>query len=122
MNDVIIKKSKINGNGVFVNRDFFKGEVVVYWRPKLIKKSDIDNLPKKERHYVKKIGQRFYLMQLPERLVNHSCEPNTKTNNKCDIAIRNIKRGEEVTSNYLGQGLESFQCRCKSKKCKKLIK
>lgn len=121
MKDIIVKKSKIIGKGVFANRNFSKGEVVLKWKPKLIKKSDIKNLSKKDKTYVEKIGNKFYLMQSPERFVNHSCEPNTNVKNSCDVAIRNIKKGEEITSNYFNKEAESFKCKCGSKKCKDVI-
>jgi len=60
-------------------------------------------------------------MQAPERYVNHSCNPNTKVNNFSDIAIRNIEIGEEITSDYSGQGLEKFKCKYGSEDCKKII-
>lgn len=119
--DIIIKKSKIIGKGVFVNRDFKKGEVILRWNPKLIKKSDIENLSKKDKTYIEKIDNKFYIMQPPERFVNHSCEPNTNAKNKSDVAIRDIKKGEEITSNYSNQGMESFKCKCGSKKCRGII-
>jgi SET domain-containing protein len=119
--DIIIKKSKISGRGIFANRNFSKGEIVLKWNPKLIKKSDVGKLSKKEITFVEKIGNRYYIMQPPERFMNHSCEFNTITKNKSDIAIKNIKKGEEITSNY-SNGIESFRCKCGSKKCKKIIK
>ena len=60
-------------------------------------------------------------MQSPERFVNHSCESNTTVKNRSDIAIKNIKKGEEITSNYSSHGIESFKCKCGSKGCKGII-
>ncbi len=60
-------------------------------------------------------------MQSPERFVNHSCDANTSVKNKCDIASRDIKKGEEITSDYSNQGVELFKCCCGSKNCKKII-
>ena len=39
-------------------------------------------------------------MQKPERFVNHSCDANTTAKNFCDIAKRNISKGEEITGDY----------------------
>ncbi|MFH0814584.1 MAG: SET domain-containing protein-lysine N-methyltransferase [Candidatus Falkowbacteria bacterium] len=36
MQAIIIKKSKIQGKGVFAARDFKKGDIVIKWRPKKI--------------------------------------------------------------------------------------
>jgi len=120
--DIIVKKSKITGQGIFAERNFKKGEVVLKWNPKPLKKSDIKNLSKKERTYVAIIDKKYYLMQPPERFVNHSCESNTKPKDNCDVAIRDIKKGEEITSDYGDmEGLEGFRCRCGSKSCKGII-
>jgi SET domain-containing protein len=119
--NVIVRRSKISGKGVFAARDFAKGEVVLKWTPLPIAKAAIEELPKKERAFVEKIGKRFYLMQTPERFVNHSCDPNTMTRNKADVALRGIRKGEEITSDYSGQGIDFFRCRCGSEKCRRKI-
>jgi len=121
MADIVIKKSKISGKGVFAAKDFKKGEVVLHWHPKVLKKSELEKLSNKEQHYIEYSGKKIFLMQAPERFVNHSCDPNTKPKNNCDLAIRDIKKGEEITSKYSSKGLLSFRCNCKSKKCKKII-
>lgn len=60
-------------------------------------------------------------MQPPERYVNHSCDPNTKAINNSDVAVRDIKIDEEITSDYTGSVSKSFQCRCGSKNCRGII-
>lgn len=40
------------------------------------------------------------LMQAPERFVNSSDCPNTKTVGESDVALRAIEKGEELTSKY----------------------
>jgi SET domain-containing protein len=123
MRSVIVKKSKINKKGVFANKNFKKGEVVLKWHPKKIKKSDVEKLPDSQKHYIDKVGKSgYFLMRAPEKFVNHSCSPNTKTKNFSDIAIRNIRKGEEITTNYGKSNLVPFKCKCGSKNCKKTIK
>ena len=51
MPDVIVKQSKIHGDGIFAARDFQKGEVVLRWKPKYIPVSEIDTLTEEEKHY-----------------------------------------------------------------------
>lgn len=63
-------------------------------------------------------------MQEPEKYTNHSCDSNTKAKNFCDVAIKDIKKGEEITVDYteaLTPGTK-MECNCKSKSCKKIIK
>lgn len=118
--NVVVKKSKIDKRGVFAVRDFEKGEVVLKWRPRILKKLEVDKLSDNEKHYIDRVDKKYFLMQAPEKYVNHSCEPNTKAKNNCDVAIRNIKKGEEITSNYSKNSLMPFKCICGSKKCKHL--
>ncbi len=123
MPDVVIKKSKIQGKGVFAGRNFKKGEVVLKWKLKVLSKTDVDRLAKRQKHYLYKFGGKFYLQQSPEKFVNHSCDPNTKTKGFSDIAIKNIKKGEEITSKYTKASLPvGFKCRCGNKSCIKTIK
>lgn len=118
MNDIVIKKSKINNKGVFANRDFKKGEVVLLWKPQVISEEEYKELSEKNNNYLIKQDGHYFLMQSPEKFVNHSCEPNTKAINKADIAIRDIMDGEEITSSYLSP---NFKCNCGSKKCRENI-
>lgn len=118
----MVKKSKIEGKGVFALRDFKKGEVVLKWNPKPITKAASEELSDLMKRYVGHTGKNYRLMQSPEKYVNHSCESNTFTKNLCDVAARNIKKGEEITSNYEGEGSNDFSCKCGSEKCKKNTK
>jgi SET domain-containing protein len=112
--DIVVKKSKINGKGVFAKRDFKKGEIVLKWNPKILTKLEADKLTIKQKHYLYQKRNKYFLMQSPEKYVNHSCDANTVAKNKSDIATRNIRKGEEVTSSYANF---SFKCTCGSKKC-----
>lgn len=120
--DIIIKKSKINKKDVFAVRDFKKGETVLEWNPKILEKSQVERLRNNQKHYIYKVGKnKYFLMQSPEKFVNHSCEANTRVKDNCDVAVRNIKKGEEITSDY-GKGVSvSFECKCDSKNCRGVI-
>jgi uncharacterized protein len=121
---VIVKNSKIHGKGVFANKDFKKGEIVIKWNAKHITKEDLDKLSEKDKKFVSFVNEEYLLMNEPERFVNHSCEPNTFPKNKCDVAIKPIKKGEEITSDYSDTILKESQfiCNCGNKNCKKIIK
>ena len=112
--DIVIKKSKISGKGVFAKRDFKKGEIILRWNPKILTKLEADKLTTKQKHYLYQEKNKYFLMQPPEKYVNHSCDANTVAKNKSDIATRNIRKGEEVTSSYANF---SFECKCGSKNC-----
>ncbi len=123
MFEVIVKKSKIQGKGVFAGRDFKKGEIVLKWNPTKLKKTQFSEISSQNKKYVSYFKNEAFLMNSPEKFVNHSCNPNTFTKKFCDVAKRQIKKGEEITTNYSKEvkGLDML-CNCGSKNCKKLIK
>ena len=119
MPDIIIKQSVIHGKGIFAGRDFKKGEIILRWKPRVINKSELANLSEPERKFIFSAGpDTYYHMQEPERFVNHSCENNTTVQDACDVAIRDIKAGEEITANYNDDGIDDFVCNCKTKHCR----
>lgn len=123
-NNVIIKKSNINKKGVFAARNIKKGDVILKWKPlKILTKQEVNKLAETEKHYVSNYKHGEYILQgEPERYMNHSCNPNSEVQNRSDIAIKNIKKGEEITSDYSFGNLEiHFECHCGSKNCKKFI-
>lgn len=124
--DLLVKKSKIEGLGVFAARDFKKGEVVIkYDFPKILTKKKVEQLPEKEKKYVSSVGEGKYILhQAPARFVNHSCDANTYSNHLSDIAKRTIKKGEEITANYLEEKVPEMKmrCKCASKNCIGMIK
>jgi len=119
--DVIVKKSKIHGIGVFAVRDFKKGEIVLHWKPKYLPLSVKDTFSDVEKHYIYILEDKIRVMQEPEKFVNHSCDNNTYVIDECDVAIRDIKEGEEITANYDNDGITEFECKCGTDKCKKII-
>ncbi len=59
--DIIIKKSKINGKGVFATKDFKKGEIILKWKPRLLNAEELKLLSKKEKTYTIQIdGDVFF--------------------------------------------------------------
>ncbi len=119
-NKIQIRNSAIKGSGVFAVEPIRKGETVIIWHPKKqLTSSDITNLSDAEKHYVLPLDQNtFLLMGEPERYVNHSCDPNTRVHKLSDVAIRDIKAGEEITGDYSKDGtLVGFSCNCGSINC-----
>lgn len=123
--DVIVKPSPIDGKGIFANRDYKKGEIVLKWDLRyLLTKRELNEVKKKGKNYTIRVNNKCYLLQSPERYMNHSCEANTKTENGCDIAIRDIKKGEEITANYFKEDKNGLimKCNCHSPKCRGIIR
>ena len=122
--NVIIKESKIEGKGVFAARGFKKGEIVIKWDiSHQLSPEEAKEISKNEKKYLAHVNDKIIVQQPPAKYVNHSCNPNTHVENFSDIAIRNIKKGEEITSDYssdLGPN-ETMRCNCESKNCKRTI-
>jgi len=124
IDDVIVQNSKIHGKGVFALCNFKKGEIVLRWDiSNTLSKEEADKKSDKEKRYITFLDDKYVIMQEPEKYVNHSCDANTTAKDFCDIAIRDIKRGEEITGNYAENLLPNsfLKCNCGSKNCKKII-
>ena len=130
-----IKKSKIDKNGLYANCDIKKGTKIIEYKGKIIsvKKSAED--PKFDNDkaiYLFNINKRFDLdgnfKFNTARLINHSCSPN------CEVlgeglkvwiyAIKNIKKGDELSYDYgfsFDEDFKNYPCRCGAKNCVKFI-
>lgn len=99
--DVVISKGNLVGKGVYANRDFRKGEVVIRYSLKPLTTEEYKSLPKSEKMFTHKHRGQIYLYSEPERYVNHSENPNTyqDSERKHDIALKGIKKGEMITTN-----------------------
>ena len=97
--DVVIGKGNLAGKGVYDNRDFKKGEVVIKYNLKPLTEKEFENLPESEKMFTHTHWGTIHLYSEPERYVNHSDNPNIYQDliNQCDIALRDIKKGEEIT-------------------------
>jgi uncharacterized protein len=122
---VIVGKSRIQGKGVFAARDIMKGEVVLHRdNSEQLTAEQMNHLPVQEKeNYVSFCNGKLTHMSEPERYVNHSCEPNTYVEDCYDVALRNIAKGEEITSDYASDGHtgKKMKCLCGSKNCRELI-
>ncbi len=123
MSDVTVKPSPVHGLGVFAAKDFRKGETILQWRPRSLSRAEYEALSPAERDYVDIEKGEILLMNPPERYVNHSCDPNLRPGVRADIAARDIKAGEELTTDYANFFISrgSFQCACGSPKCRGAI-
>ena len=124
--NIIVKNAGKKGKGVFATNPIKKGQVVIKWNIKHeLNRDDLRSLSRYDKDHLNYIGRgKYIVMSSPEKFVNHSCNPNTYVKNGKDVAIRNIKKGEEITSDYSVNSLEKWQmtCYCKSKNCRKIIK
>ena len=100
MADVLIGKGTLNDKGVYANRDFAKGEVVIQYRLKPLTNTEYESLPVGEKMFTHAHWGQFFLYSEPERYLNHAENPNTyqDLDKKCDVALRDIQKGEMITT------------------------
>jgi len=104
-----VDKSPIHGLGVFAGEDIAKGTKV--WEfvdgfDRTISEEDVLKLPQQAQDYLDTYAYmadgKFCLCGDHGIYTNHSETPNSGSDNGSDyqVALRNIKKGEEITSDY----------------------
>lgn len=103
---VIVKKSNLSRPqfddklGVFADRDFKMGEVVIKWHLKILTEEQFHKLPESERkQFTHEREHKIYYYSDPERHVNRSKDYNLLPDfeKNADVALRDIRKGEELT-------------------------
>lgn len=126
MKNVEVRKSKIQGTGVYALRNFNVGEIVLDIDDSQVV-SDPSTLSWEDNEYNCDYldNGRIILMKEPERCINHSCDPSTYVKTiggiRKVIAKKDIKVGDEITYDYAinGENAGSFPCKCGSNICRK---
>jgi len=121
IDDVEVREPGIQGRGLYALREFNAGEVVLRWDlSHTIPNEQVALLTEAERRYTHPLDEkRTLIVQPPERFVNHSCRNNTEVRDFCDVALRRIEVGEEITSDYGSDGSGvRFDCLCGSDNCR----
>ncbi|MCB0317607.1 MAG: SET domain-containing protein [Bdellovibrionales bacterium] len=97
---VVVGSGDLAGKGVFANRSFKPGEVVIQYKLKKLTLEEFKALPQEEKIFTHKHKGQIFLYSVPERYVNHSENPNTYQDleKQCDIALREITKGEMITT------------------------
>ena len=104
MGGIETRKSPVHGVGVFATRELAAGEVVARYRGTPTDREGTyvsyhdDETGTERRHEI--TGQL--------RFLNHSCRPNAKLARFRLVAIRPIRRGQEITIDY---GEDACRCR-----------
>jgi len=125
MKKLEVRKSDINGVGLFVNRSFKKGQIIDYIHgPKVLIRNFYSTLSKSTVNW---IGASRYTWintdNSPFRFINHSCNPNTAIKGERTVfAIKIISSGEEITIDYslseAEPGWSIPKCSCRSIHCR----
>ena len=116
------RKKRVQGLGVFANKDFKKGEFIFRFRKgKIINRKDLNKLTKWESNHLDELdGDKFEIVEKPGWLVNHSCDPNAVQKGRSYLALKKIKKGQEISVDYRTKGIfkNKWKCNCGSKSCK----
>ena len=126
-----IKKSNIDNKGLYAARNIKSGKLVINYKGKLITKKETDTNPKFDNDkaiYLFNLNSRYDLdgdfKYNDARLINHSCNPNCEVEGKglklWITAIRDIKKGEELSYDYgfgYDEDYKQFVCKCGAKNC-----
>ncbi|MDO8625228.1 MAG: SET domain-containing protein [Candidatus Diapherotrites archaeon] len=135
-----VRSSRIQGKGVFATADIKRGERICLMRGERM------TIPVLKRKYARgterindplQIGDALYLdLDEPYVFINHSCAPNaTMIGVSTLVALRNIRRGEEITYDYSlttwgndaawgkrWAGVWWMRCRCGKKNCRGVVR
>jgi len=128
-----IKKSNIdrNGKGLYATKDIEEGTKIIDYVGKIITKKKSDKSEKFDNSkpiYLFDLNNKYDLdgdvSWNTARLINHSCLNNCEYEGKglklWVVAIKNIKKGEELTCDYgfsYDPDYKQFPCSCGSKNC-----
>ena len=126
-----VKKSLLQGKGVFAKADIQKNEIVALWGGIIYSAKEVSNLSKKFKHFsthTVSISEGFYLGPIKMRgyddaeMFNHSCDPNTGIKGQIVVVARRfVKKGEELCFDYDTTETSAegwFYCKCRSKNCR----
>ena len=125
------KKSGINNLGLFAKSDINKGEKVIEYKGKKFTHKQVeenDRFDNSKAIYLFTLNERYVLdgdtKTNTAKYINHSCDPNCEVDiikgKIWIIAIKDIKKGDELSYDY-GFGYDAdfrqFPCKCGSKNC-----
>ncbi len=129
--NISVKKSN-TGKGVFVKKDFMKGETLFEIKGKLITCEEDDNLDEETRSNTIRFNRDKFLSPKGNlgNFTNHSCHPNSKIvkrkNKLYIVSITDIKKGDEITFDYstvlARDDVWTMKCRCGEHVCRKVVK
>ena len=129
-----IKKSNIdrNGRGLYATKNIKEGTKIIDYIGHVITRKQSDENPKFDNNkpiYLFNLNNRYDLdgdvSWNTARLINHSCNNNADYEGKglkiWITAIKDIKKGEEITCDYGfsfdREDYKQFPCKCRSKNC-----
>ncbi|MFL2883469.1 MAG: SET domain-containing protein [Pelagibacteraceae bacterium] len=125
------KKSNIDKRGLYAAKNIIAGTKIIYYKGKIITKKETERNPKYDNEkaiYLFNLNSRYDLdgdfSYNTARLINHSCNPNCEVAGKglklWIFALRDIKKGEELSYDYgfgFDENYKDYVCKCRSNNC-----
>ena len=125
------KRSGINNLGLFAGRDIKKGEKVIEYKGRKFTHKQVeedDRFDNSKAIYLFTLNERYVLdgdtKTNTAKYINHSCDPNCEVDiikgKIWIIAIKDIKKGDELSYDYgfgYDKDFRQFPCKCGSKNC-----
>jgi SET domain-containing protein len=98
--NTVVKRSPINGTGLFAARYFHEGELVEVIGGYI--QGELERQSKSKYSIMVRQGKQTVVLTNKTKYISHSAQPNVKFNVKLDgvYALRDIVAGEELTSRY----------------------
>src|SRR6266704_1526329 len=122
------ESSRIQGRGLLATAPIAAGEVVAIKGGHVVDTAAMHALPERLRNSEIQIADGFHLVATQESeyepvmlFINHSCEPNVGfAGNVVLVAMRDIDKGEELTTDYalFDDSDEQMRCRCGAAGCR----
>ena len=120
--DVVVKSTDKKGKGVFALRNFKIGEFIFRSnKGRIVHRKELPKLSNDDRMHLNEIDYDTYeVMWAPGKFLNHSCGPNAISKGSSLLALKSIRRGEEITVDYRINAFDrnKWRCYCGSKDCK----
>lgn len=123
-----VRRSTVEGFGVFATRSLSAGDVVLEIDDSRVVDASHPLDPTDDPRHCDYLAQgKVVLMRYPERHINHSCDPNvyvrTVDGRRLVIAVRDIPAGEEIAYDYCinGSGDTVWTCCCGAARCRRTI-
>ena len=130
-----VRRSKIDNLGLYATKNIKRGTKIIEYKGKVITRREAEENPKYDNDkaiYLFNLNKRYDLdgdfKFNTARLINHSCNPN------CEVlgegykvwvyAIKDIKKGDELSYDYgfsFDEDFQNYPCRCGAKDCAKFI-
>ncbi len=122
--NVYVSESSI-GKGVFSARNFIANDLILVIKGKKIRRDDPIQLSSLGSNLIQTGHYSYIMPESPGVFLNHSCDPNAGINrNKRLIAIKDIKKGDEITFDYsttMDENFWTMKCLCGFDNCRGII-